>query len=49
ADLVDDLLQHELVDEYRLCLAPVVMGKGNPLFKPADQWLRMTLTGTRPL
>ena len=49
ADLVDDLLRHELVDEYRLCLAPVVLGKGNPLFKPADKWLELTLTGTRPL
>lgn len=49
ADLVASLLKHELVDEYRLCIAPVVLGKGNPLFKPADGALRMKLTKTTPL
>lgn len=49
ADLVADLLKHGLVDEYRLCLAPVVLGKGNPLFKPAGRQLPMKLLKTTPL
>jgi dihydrofolate reductase len=49
ADLLASLLRHELVDEYRLCIAPVVLGKGEPLFKPADQALKMKLTRTTPL
>ncbi|WEX07943.1 dihydrofolate reductase family protein [Chelativorans sp. AA-79] len=49
ADLLDTLLKAGLVDEYRICLAPVVLGGGNPLFKPQDQQVKMTLIGTRPL
>lgn len=49
ADLVAALLRHELVDEYRLCIAPVVLGKGNPLFKPFDGALSMMLTKATPL
>lgn len=49
AELVADLLGHGLVDEYRLCLAPVVLGGGKPLFKPSGRTLAMTLKGARPL
>lgn len=49
ADLTASLLRHGLVDEYRLCLAPVVLGAGHPLFKPSDGRLDMTLLETRPL
>ena len=49
ADLLGSLLAAGLVDEYRLCLAPVVLGGGNPLFKPQDQPLRMRLESARPL
>jgi len=38
ADLCDSLTRHGLIDEYRLGLVPVVLGKGTPLFKsPADR------------
>ena len=49
ADLLDSLLKAGLVDEYRICLAPVVLGDGNPLFKPQDQQVKMRLEGARPL
>lgn len=49
ADLLDSLLEAGLVDEYRLCLAPIVLGKGNPLFKKHDRQVRMRLERTRPL
>lgn len=48
ADLLDTLLANGLVDEYRLCIAPVLLGAGNPLFKPGRE-LAMTLTQTTPL
>ena len=49
AELVDSLLSAGLVDEYRVCLAPVVLGGGNPLFKPRDRQVRMRLENSRPL
>jgi len=49
ADLLSSLLAAELVDEYRLCLVPGVLRKGNPLFKPADKPIAMTLQSSRPL
>ena len=48
ADLLDSLLKAGLVDEYRICVAPVVLGGGNPLFKPQDQEVKMRLQSARP-
>ena len=48
ADLLDSLLGAGLVDEYRICLAPVVLGDGNPLFKPGRK-VNMRLQGSRQL
>lgn len=49
ADLLNTLLAANLVDEYRICLAPVVLGRGNPLFKPDSPRHDMTLLESRPL
>ncbi|MEK1888395.1 MAG: dihydrofolate reductase family protein [Phyllobacterium sp.] len=49
ADLLDSLLKAGLVDEYRICVAPVVLGAGNPLFKPQDQPVKMRLESARAL
>lgn|SRR5690606_24593561 len=49
ADLLDSLLEAGLVDEYRICLAPVVLGAGNPLFRPHEKAVRMRLEKARPL
>ncbi len=49
ANLCSTLTRERLIDEYRLCLAPVVLGAGNPLFKPGSDTLKMTLLEARPL
>jgi dihydrofolate reductase len=49
ADLLSSLLKARLVDEYRVCVAPVVLGGGTPLFKPQDQQVKMRLESARPL
>lgn len=49
ADLSDSLLKAGLVDEIRLCIVPVVLGGGNPHFKPAETPWVFTLLETRPL
>lgn len=49
ADLLSSLLEAGLVDEYRVCVAPVVLGGGIPLFKPQGQRIKMRLEGARQL
>lgn len=49
ADLLATLMAEGLVDEYRICLAPVVWGEGTPLFKPAGGRTRFRLREARPL
>ena len=49
ADLLATLLPAGLLDEYRICLVPVVLGKGRPLFAPVSGELPMELLETRPL
>lgn len=46
AELVASMLEAGLVDEYRLCIVPVLIGKGNPLFKQADSLKELTLIAT---
>jgi dihydrofolate reductase len=49
ADLLATLMAEGLVDEYRLCLAPVVWGEGTPLFKPEGGRTHFALREARPL
>ena len=49
ADLSASLTQAGLFDEYRLGVVPVLLGGGNPLFKPAPVRLKMKLLEARPL
>jgi dihydrofolate reductase len=41
-------MQHRLIDECRLALVPVLLGRGNPLFKDAPG-TTMNLLEARPL
>lgn len=49
AELCDDLLKADLIDEIRICLVPVVLGGGNPHFKPSEEPKQLTLLETRPV
>lgn len=49
AELVNELLQLGLVDEYRICLVPVLLGSGNPLFKPNSKAMDFELIDERRL
>ncbi|HEX7070688.1 MAG TPA: dihydrofolate reductase family protein [Rhodothermales bacterium] len=49
AALAADLMRAGQIDEYRLCLAPIVLGNGRPLFKPSSDSTRMRLLEALPL
>jgi dihydrofolate reductase len=49
ADLSSTLIEHGLIDEFRLGLTPVVLGAGTPLFKPGAKVLGMKLLEATPL
>jgi dihydrofolate reductase len=49
ADLSSTLMGKGLFDEYRLCIVPVVLGDGKPLFGRNIGHLKLKLLETRPL
>jgi len=49
ADLSSTLLKHGLFDELDLALTPLLLGRGNPLFKSSPDRLKMKLLEARPL
>ncbi len=49
ADLSATLTRDGLIDEYRLGLAPVVLGGGHPLFIPGNGRLALRLLEAKPL
>lgn len=49
AELSDSLLRRGLFDELRICVAPVVLRAGSPLFKPGGLRQDLTLLEARPV
>jgi dihydrofolate reductase len=47
--LLHSLMEHDLVDEYRLMLHPVVVGGGKKLFENETQTTSLTLVEAKPL
>jgi dihydrofolate reductase len=46
-DLVNGLMQHDLVDEYRLMVFPIIVGKGKRLFEDTEGTKAMKLVHTK--
>ena len=49
AKLVQSLAEHELVDEYRLMLFPIVLGSGKRLFADSTPPTTLRLSDCKPL
>lgn len=46
ADLAATFLQHDLIDEFRIYVHPVLIGRGNPVFSPSDTKATLRLAET---
>src|SRR5439155_20711071 len=49
AKLSSTLIRHHQIDEYRLGLAPIVLGSGTPLFKASSEMMKLKLIEAKPL
>jgi dihydrofolate reductase len=47
-ELVHTLMQHDLIDEYRLMLHPIVLGSGKRLFREGSDTKTLRLVDTKP-
>ena len=47
ADLAATFIRHGLIDEYRIYVHPVLLGRGKPLFPPSGGQIRLRLRETR--
>ncbi len=49
ANLCGALIKADLIDEYRICVAPIFLGKGRPLFEPGQASKKLHLLSTQQL
>ena len=49
ADLASTLIERDLVDEYRIGINPILLGRGSPLFKDSPHRRGLKLLEVRPL
>ncbi|MCX4790194.1 MULTISPECIES: dihydrofolate reductase family protein [unclassified Streptomyces] len=47
ADLASSFMRHDLIDEYRIYIHPVLIGRGKPLFPASDTRTGLRLAETR--
>ncbi|MDQ1395038.1 MAG: hypothetical protein QOG64_297 [Acidimicrobiaceae bacterium] len=47
ADLAGTFMQHDLIDEYRVYVHPVLIGRGKPMFPSSDAQVDLRLAETR--
>jgi dihydrofolate reductase len=47
ADLAATFMRHDLIDEYRIYVHPVLIGRGKPLFRRSDARINLQLAETR--
>jgi dihydrofolate reductase len=47
ADLAAAFMRHGLIDEYRIYVHPIVLGKGKPLFQGTDARIELQLAESR--
>ncbi|WP_151476835.1 dihydrofolate reductase family protein [Streptomyces albicerus] len=47
ANLAAEFRRHDLIDEYSIYVHPVLLGRGNPLFRETDALARLRLTESR--
>lgn len=45
--LVSTLAPHGLIDEYRMIVNPVILGRGQPMFRGLTDRIKLQLTGSR--
>jgi len=46
ANLISTLM--DVIDEHRVMVNPILLGRGNPLFKNSDDQMKLTLVNVRP-